>query len=194
MNSCALSTKTKTSLNHHFELVDLSYSNWLLSVSVTYNFEDKTISLGQQAYVEQILACFGLTNARPNVTLMESGADYHLDSPSVSPTLLTPAEKTTYHEMIGSLMYCATMTRSDIAYAIPMLSQFLKAPRTTHMKAVKRVFCYLLSTKHLKLVLEGNISVVGFSDTDWASQRHRHSISRFAYFVRLGTVSWSAKK
>ena len=143
-NSRSLSTKTKADLNRHFELVNLGDINWLLGVSVTCNFENKTISLGQQAYVEQILARFGLTDARPDVTPMESGADYLFDSPSISPTLLTPAEKTTYCEMIGSLMYCATMTRTDIAYAVSMLSQFLEAPRTTHMKAVKSYF--LLST------------------------------------------------
>jgi len=59
---------------------------------------------------------------------MEPGADYHPDSPGVLPTLLTPAEKTTYHEMIGSLMYCATMTRPDITFAVLTLSQFLEAP------------------------------------------------------------------
>jgi len=152
-NSRSLSTKTKAQLNQHFELVDLGNINWLLGVSVTRNLKDKTISLGQQAYVEQILACFGLTDAHPDVTSMESGADYHFDSPSVSPTLLTPTEKTTYREMIGSLMYCATMTHPNIAYAVSMLSQFLEAPCTTHLKAVKHVFCYLLGTKHLKLVL-----------------------------------------
>jgi hypothetical protein len=193
-NSRTLSTKTKAQLNQHFELVDLGDINWLLGVSVTRNLKDKTISLGQQAYIEQILARFGLTDARPDVMPMEPGADYHFDSPAVSPTLLTPAEKTTYREMIGSLMYCATMTRPDIAYAVSMLSQFLESPRTTHLKAVKRVFCYLLGTKHLKLVLGGNATIAGFSDADWASQRHRHSISGYAYFVGLGTISWSAKK
>ena len=91
-------------------------------------------------------------------------------------------------------MYCATMTRPDITYAVTMLSQFLETPRTTHLKAAKRVLCYLLATKNLKLVLGGNSTVAGFSDADWASQRHRHSISGFAYFVGLGAVSWSAKK
>ena len=91
-------------------------------------------------------------------------------------------------------MYCATMTHPDIAYAVSMLSQFLEAPRTTHLKAVKRVFCYLLGTKHLRLVLGGNTNIAGFSDADWASQRHCHSISGYAYFIGLGTISWSAKK
>jgi hypothetical protein len=189
-----LSTETKLQLNEYFVLVDLGDINWLLGVSVTWNLEEKTIALGQQAYIEQIVACFGLTNARPDVTPMEPEADYHPDSPSVSSVLLTPAKKTTYREMIGSLMYCTTMTRPDIAFAMSTLSQYLEAPRSTHMKAVKRVICYLLGTKTLQLVLEGDDLVAGFSDADWASQHHRHSISGFAYFVGLGTVSWSAKK
>jgi len=131
-NSQSLSTKTKADLNQHFKLVDLGNINWLLGVSVTRNSEDKTISLGQQAYIKQILARFGLTDARPDITPMEPSADYHFDSPSISPTLLSPTEKTTYREMIGSLMYCVMMTCPDIAYAVSMLSQFLEAPRTTH--------------------------------------------------------------
>jgi len=86
------------------------------------------------------------------------------------------------------------MTRPDIAFAVSLLSQHLKAPRTTHLKAAKRVLSYLLGTKHLQLVLGGNSSVVGYSDADWASQRHRHSMSGFAFFVGLGAISWSAKK
>jgi len=127
-NSCALSTETKAQLNQHFELVNLGNINWLLGVSITCNLEDKTIALGQQAYIEQILARFGLSDACPDVTPMEPGADYHPDSPGVSPTLLMPAEKTTYREMIGSLMYCASMTRPNIAFAMSTLSQFLEAP------------------------------------------------------------------
>jgi len=48
--------------------------------------------------------------------------------------------------------------------------------------------------KTLKLILGGNTAVAGFSDADWASQCHCHSISGFAYFVGLGTILWSAKK
>jgi len=188
MNSRELSTETKAQLNQHFKLVDLGDINWLLRVSITCNLKDKTIALGQQAYIEQILARFGLSDARPDVTPMELGADYHPDSPGVSPTLLTPAEKTTYCEMINLLMYCATMTHPDIAFAVLTLSQFLEALRSTHLKAVKHVFCYLLGMKKLKLVLEGNATIAGFSDADWASQCHCHSISGFTYFVGLGTI------
>ena len=56
------------------------------------------------------------------------------------------------------------------------------------------MLCYLSSTRHLKLVLGGNSTVAGFSDADWASHLHCHSILGFTYFVGLGAVSWSAKK
>ena len=87
------------------------------------------------------------------------------------------------------------MTRPDISFAVSHLSQYLDAPRTTHLHAVTRVFRYLSGTKDLKLVLGGlDSTVVGYSDSDWASQTHRHSISGFAFFVGKGVVSWSSKK
>jgi hypothetical protein len=182
-------------LTTRFEISDLGPINWLLGVSITRNLEDKTISLSQQAYVEQIVSRFGLQNARTTVTPMEPGIDLSFDSPAVSPTVLTPTEKTKYREMIGSLMYAAVMTRPDIAFAVSTLSQYLDAPRTTHLIAVTRVFRYLSGTKGLKLVLGGNHSeITGYSDADWASHMHRHSISGFAYFIGAGVVNWSSKK
>ena len=97
--------------------------------------------------------------------------------------------------MIGCLMYAAVMTHPDIAFTVSTLSQFLDAPRTTHLHAVTRVFRYLSGTKDLKLTLGGTDPViVGYSDSDWASQIHRHSISGFAFFIGIGVVSWSSKK
>ena len=127
-NSRVLLTMTKTQFNQHFELINLGDINWLLGISVTCNLKDRTIALGQQAYIKQILACFRLSDARPDITPMEPGANYQPDSPGISPALLTPTEKTMYREMIGSLMYCAMMTCPDIAYAVSTLSQFLEAP------------------------------------------------------------------
>ena len=71
---------------------------------------------------------------------MELGIDLTPDSPAISPNLLIPAEKTTYQEMIGSLMYLLTMTHSDITFAVLILLQYLDSPHMTHLEAVKHVF------------------------------------------------------
>src|SRR5271156_5352773 len=107
-----------------------------------------------------------------------------------------------YREMIGLLMYLSTMTQPDITYAVSTLSQYLNSPHTTHLEAVKQVFRYLTGTKHLGLTLSRNClttkdnadGILGFSDADWASNTHQHSISGFVFFVGTGPVSWSSKK
>jgi hypothetical protein len=182
-------------LRERFEISDLGPINWLLGVHLTRDLTACTFSLGQQAYIEQIINRFGLSEARIATTPMEVGIDLSFDSPQVSAISLTATEKTKYREMIGCLMYAAVMTRPDIAFAVSNLSQYLDAPRTTHLHAVTRVFRYLSGTKELKLVLGGSdTTIVGYSDSDWASQIHRHSISGFAFFVGKGVVSWSSKK
>ena len=36
--------------------------------------------------------------------------------------------------------------------------------------------------------------VEGFCDADWASQKHRYSISGFSFHFSVGAISWSSKK
>ena len=185
----------KRELKEFWKFSDLGPINWLLGVSISCDLQNRTISLSQESFIEQIIIQFGLEDCRSAVTPLEPGIDLTPDSHSTSPTLLTPSEKTQYCEMIGSLMYTTVMTRPDIAFAVSTLSQYLEALCSTHMKAVTRVFQYLAGTKGLKLVLEGNNNVVsGYSDADWVSHLHRHSISGFIYFIGDGIVLWSCKK
>jgi len=46
--------------------------------------------------------------------------------------------------MVGALQYLP-MTRPDIAYAIHVVSQFMHAPRISHLNAIKHIFRYLQS-------------------------------------------------
>ena len=76
-----------------------------------------------------------------------------------------------------------------------VLKPLMIPTRTTHLQAVSRVFRYLSGTKDFRLVLGGvDPTIVGYSDSDWASQNHRHSISGFTFFIGTGAVTWSSKK
>jgi hypothetical protein len=102
-----------------------------------------------------------------------------------------------YKEAIGSLMYLMIGTRPDIAAAVCKLSQFMQNPGLNHWSAIKRVFRYLQGTKDYELVYKPNknISVVGYSDADWANDLDdRKSISGYIFKVNGNTVSWSCKK
>ena len=91
-------------------------------------------------------------------------------------------------------MYLSIMTRPDITYAVSVLSQHLEKPSTTHIEFARRVLRYLNGTKDLQLILGGEKSISAYSDADWASQLHRHSISGFAPIIGTGAISWSSKK
>ena len=93
------------------------------------------------------------------------------------------------------LTWTAVATRPDIAFAVSLLSQFLENPGQIHWNAVKRVFQYLKGTKDSKLTLGNNHEgLIGYTDADWESQDHRHSISGYIYQIDGGSISWSCQK
>jgi len=57
-----------------------------------------------------------------------------------------------YKQLIGSLMYVALTTRSDILFAVTKLSQYSSNPGRAHWFQAKRVLIYLAATKNVSLV------------------------------------------
>jgi len=79
------------------------------------------------------------------------------------------------------------MIRPDIAYAVHVVSQFMHAPRTTHLHAVKRIFRYLQGTLEHGLWFRPMFCptlVVAYSDADWAScKEFCRSMTGYAVFL-----------
>ncbi|CAH0730530.1 unnamed protein product, partial [Brenthis ino] len=78
-----------------------------------------------------------------------------------------------YRELVRSLMYLATISRPDIAYATGFLSRYMHCPTATLWKAGKRILRYLKQTKEKGLVCKKEDSnyLQAFSDADWAGNR-----------------------
>lgn len=185
----------KADLSSKLELVDLGEIHWLLGMSVKYDRSAGNIILGQEAYIDQLLIKFGLTDARTCDTPLQPGVDLTPGSQHVSDEKLTPKEQSEYRGRVGSIMYLAEMTRGDVRYAVSQLSQYFECAYKTHMHAVTRVLRYLKGTKNLHLVLGGsNLNLASYCDADFAQQLHRHSISGYVSFIGQGAVSWSSKK
>lgn len=74
-----------------------------------------------------------------------------------------------YRSIIGDLQYL-THTRSNIAFSVNKLSQFLKAPTTDHWIACTCIFRYLAGTMYhaLHFSLAYSITLRGFADADSA--------------------------
>ena len=81
--------------------------------------------------------------------------------------------------MVGSLLYLASWTRPDIAFAVSELSRFISNPGKPHLEAAKHVFRYLRKTVNLGLAYRTSASLPdhpeiqpnvlwGYVDSDWA--------------------------
>lgn len=58
---------------------------------------------------------------------------------STTAPLLDPLD---YHRLVGKLIYL-TITRSDLTYAVHILSQFMQAPLIEHLNAAKWILSYM---------------------------------------------------
>ena len=109
--------------------------------------------------------------------------------------------------MVGSLLYLASWTRIDIAFAVSELSRFVANPGKVHLEAAKRVFRYLKKTMHLGLVYQSpktslpNLPDVppntlwGYVDSDWAGcPDSRKSTSAYVFMLNGAAISWRSKR
>ncbi|GKA04987.1 hypothetical protein Tco_0684107 [Tanacetum coccineum] len=125
-----------------------------------------------------------------------------MKTPMSSDTKLTKDEEcesvdsTKYQGMIGSLLYLTT-SRPDIMFSVCLCARFQEAPKTSHLKAVKRIFRYIKGTTHLGLWYPKGtgIETVVYADSDHAGDYvDRKSTSGICTFVGCCLTSWFSKK
>ena len=105
-------------------------------------------------------------------------------------------DKNQYQRLVGRLIYLSH-TRSDIAYTVSVVSQFMHSPSKEHMDAVYRVLRYMKSSlgKVLFFGRNNDYEITGYTDADWArDQTDRKSTSGYFMFVEKHLVTWRCKK
>ena len=112
-----------------------------------------------------------------------------------------------FASLVGSLLYLANCTRPDISFAVGTLARHLRNPFSVHLKAVKHLLRYCISTSDYGLCFGGNpnssdpVEVFGFSDSDYGSAKmrvsdeviNRRSVSGFVFLSNGTHVAWQIK-
>ena len=130
--------KLKEQLGKFFSLVDLGELKWLLGISITQDCRACTISLCQGAYIESITKRLDLLEAHPVTTPLDPHIILSKDLGPTSEEEKLRMKKIPYLTAIGSIMYAATATRPDIAFAVQHLAQFNNNPGNAHWTAAQR--------------------------------------------------------
>ena len=157
------------------------------------------IKLKQYGLIDKVLNATGLQDCNPDKTPAsqkplgkdQDGEDY--------------AEQWSYASVVGMLLYLASNSRPEIAYAVHQCARFTHNPKASHAKAVKRICRYLKGTRDQGMILTPSkdcLSVDCYVDADFAGQWNSEDPqdrlcvkSRTGYVLMVGNcpVHWVSK-
>ena len=111
-----------------------------LGINYTHN-KDGSILMNQPGLIDKIVTTAGMENCNSNRTPCTKEA-LALDPEGKSMT-----DKWNYRSIVGMLLYLATNTRPDIAYAVSQVARFSHSPKQSHATAVKTIIRYLYGSR-----------------------------------------------
>ena len=166
----------------------------LLNIEISRT--DSAVTLRQTAYIEKLAAAW-FDDGPP--AHMHSNSAPHTDElpqlvldavSAISPP--DPQLLNRYRSLVGSLLYAATNTRPDVAYAVGMLCRAMAKPSPQLFDCALRVLAYLHRHRHVGLTYEFSPRPLhGMADADWAT---RHSTSGFVFTLARAAISWGSKR
>ena len=148
------------------------------------------IYINQAKYARNLVKRFGLDNVAHAKTPMAANAKLTNDPSGES------VDVTLYKSMIGCLLYLIA-SRPNITFSVGVCSGFQSNPKVSHLNAVKRIIKYVGGTCDYGLFYskEFNLSLVGFSDSDWVGNvDDRKSTTGGCFYVGANLVTWMSKK
>ena len=181
----------KAQLQSTFDVRDLGEATWFLGMKIERDRSAHTIKLSQTTMANDVVSKFDMANATPKSTPLSTG----LTLTKFEGDQLDSATKSTYAELVGSLMYLSTCTRPDLSQAVGALARYMSAPTSQHWQAAKGVLRYLKGTSALGITFGGtNKDLIGYCDSDFAGDKDsRRSTTGYVFTVNGGAISWSSK-
>ena len=190
--STAQLAEFKKSLATKFDIKDLGRLHHFLGMKVIQDEAKGNIWFGQQAYTKKLLRRFGMEDAKPVATPVDTSNK--LVKATESEECI---DQHNYQSAVGSLLYLAVATRPDISFAVSNIAKFSAQPTKTHWVAVKRILRYLKGSVDygLNFTHESTSECIGYSDADWGGDLDdRKSTSGYVFLISGGAVSWRSKK
>ncbi|OQR85565.1 RNA-dependent DNA polymerase [Achlya hypogyna] len=149
--------------------------------------------LEQTALVDELLTKHKMADCHPQSTPI--AVEHHLFEDG-GPSDVTSSEM---REIVGSLLWLASCTRPDIAFATNLMARFLNSPNEHHGRQIRRMLRYLKATRTYGLQLaphrDRGITMDIYSDADWAGDRAtRRSTSGCLIEICGAPIHWYAKQ
>ena len=188
--SLELINKLASLLSAKFAMKELGDVAWFLGCRIVRDRKKRKIWMVQDAYISTMAERFGIQLLKRS-TPMKAGTEL-LKAPANFNA--TRQAKKQYQELVGSLMWPATITRGDIAATVSKLAMYLTNPTTEHHEAALHCAEYLLATKTDGICLGGDeLQLEGFVDSSWADNSDdRRSTCGMVFRFGGGPIFWKS--
>ena len=182
-----------TALNARWKVEDEGELSDLLGVD--FEIDRGNVTLKQSRYIRRLVSTYlndTPLGSRGNLPHGKDLPSHVADGLAQSNDAVDPLLRKKYQSIVGALLYCATNTRPDVAYAVGYLCRAMNKPTDTLYADAEQVLRYLQRTEDIGLRYAATKTPVhGFSDSDWAVQ---HSTSGWVFMLNHAAISWGSKK
>jgi hypothetical protein len=182
-NNINVIEEVKDFLSNNFEMKDLGKPDVILNIKLLRE-ENDGVTLVQSHSMKNVLNRFGYSDCTPAPTPY---------NPSVllRKNRRIARDQLRYSQIIGSLMYLVSATRSNISFAVSKLSRFVSNPGDKHWHTLERVLRYLKGTMSYGIHCTGYPRVLeGYCDANWISDADEiYATSRYVFSLGGDTVS-----
>lgn len=175
--------------------VTIGSTEYFIGLEIKRDRIARTIKISQRNYLLRVAEKIGLADAKGISTPAESRV--YLSTTLEDNNDKRDMEKVPFREAVGSLMFAACVSRSDIMFAVSVVSRYLENPRLEHWQAVKRIIRYAKETAAYGIVYDGHNTdgLIIYSDSDYATDPDtRRSTSGYVTVLTGGAVSWMSQR
>ena len=150
----------------------------------------QTIHLDQCTYLQKVIECCSMLNARSTSTSLPAGYYAAKNTEPVDAELCS-----CFQTIIGSLLYLMLGTRPDIAFAVTHLLCHSMNPLQDHLNKALYICHYLVGTSTYSLAYNGGsgTGLTTCTDSDWGSDP-TSCLSQTGFYLKLadGLISWTS--
>jgi len=187
---------TQELLVQQFDMKILGKTSYCLGLQIQH-FNDGSMLLHQQSYVQKLLKNFSMDQAHPLTSPMIGRSKNKDDPYHPREEEEEVVDKQRYLTAVGAFTYLTTHTRPDIGFATSILARHSQNPTARHWNGVKHLMRYLRGTEDLGLYFRKseNRETTGYADSGFNTDEVAGKSQTGYIFLRDGApVSWKSVK
>ena len=181
----------KDDLKSEWQMTDLGEPSKIVGIEIT--IDDRSVTISQKKYIENILLKEGLERANPASMPLDPNTPLE-----PNPEGGEGDRSNSYARLLGELQFLANATRPDITFAVNRLASYTADPGLQHISALKCMLRYLAGTKSygIRYTAEPDKTNLfhGYADAAYSNLDERKSTSGYVFIAGKGAITWRSKK